>query len=516
MMEISRKELEKVISKLPIGFYAGRRIKISLSDNDSSYYDLLNDEIKICDKLINDALSKISDDKIDPDQIEKDVRALVYHEVSHAILTPQSLGMTPQMNIMEDQRIETLLERTYMNVDFREFRHRVLDDPSAPDTDINAFLRLVRLDDGPIEFIKMRNVILKSFKDLDRSYDLGSYQGMHYSYTKLVNKFYQKFCEWRKSHKNQIDKSDNNQSANSDQMTKLVNDLLSEIKKDPDLSYIDTGCLPYKLSDADMGFSWNEDGYPKDESLVDKSTGSGQSSQKSIRSLFDSITDRLIDKKLINSLNEIFISAKKIEKNQSASINSYSGMFDPRSAGRDDYKYFLQSNRLGQIKKWSKVHVNLFLDRSSSFMWNEEAANQILYALNKIERENEEFSYTLITCGIGESIEKKEEFVYHAWDGTAISNQIFDTYKKVQDKNAVNYNIVLYDGRAFDKYSKEGEDGHPANFKAFNHENCLLILDDTNQSVIKYLDKAHVVITNKYIDNLKKYLIRSLKQIVRI
>ena len=65
-----------------------------------------------------------------------------------------------------------------------------------------------------------------------------------------------------------------------------------------------------------------------------------------------------------------------------SAINAYSGVFDPRSVGRQDYKYFIQKNRAGNVKRFSKIKLNLFIDDSGSFKDSENVvnSNKLLFA----------------------------------------------------------------------------------------------------------------------------------------
>lgn len=230
-----------------------------------------------------------------------------------------------------------------------------------------------------------------------------------------------------------------------------------------------------------------------------------------IKGIFEGVVNDFVNEKLITELTRIFTQSSKIKQMNGSAINAYSGVFDPRSAVREDYKYFLQKSRAGNVKAFSKVHLNLFLDRSGSFAGNTHIANEILYALSKIERQYPDFSYTVITCGEGETVEDKKDFLYSAWDGTYISSQIFDTFKKVQKRGEVNYNIVLYDGLAYDESnSKRFTDGNIRNFEAFNTSNTLIITDPDNYYATRWCPLARVVISKNYCEELIDNLIKML------
>ena len=116
-MELSFAMCETIVKTLPIGYYANRRIDIAVSkDEETSYYDMMNDKIVVSYPIIAERCAKISTGTSE----EEAVRSMLYHEVSHAILTPASLQATAINNIFEDERIETLLQDYYMNVNIHE------------------------------------------------------------------------------------------------------------------------------------------------------------------------------------------------------------------------------------------------------------------------------------------------------------------------------------------------------------------------------------------------------------
>ena len=117
-MDISFGRVKEIAESLPIGFYAKEKIELIISNDEQvSYYAPLENKIVISYSTILQALRKINDN--DP-YVETAVRSVLYHEVSHAILTPTDLQVTNIINIFEDERIETLLANYYYNVNFKE------------------------------------------------------------------------------------------------------------------------------------------------------------------------------------------------------------------------------------------------------------------------------------------------------------------------------------------------------------------------------------------------------------
>ena len=140
-MSVSYLEVKKVFDTLPVGYYIGRDVKRELSESeDGSYYDPMNDKITISFPFIKEGL-----DKSETTGIENDIRTLLYHEVSHAFLTPKRLmeifrryatrqgynelmiGMSFNdiINIFEDERIERIFDNYFYGVNFRKYCEHV-------------------------------------------------------------------------------------------------------------------------------------------------------------------------------------------------------------------------------------------------------------------------------------------------------------------------------------------------------------------------------------------------------
>ena len=103
-MELSYAKCETILNTLPIGFYTGRRIDTTLDAKvETSFYSPAEDKIVISYPIIAQRCKQISED-VDE---EGAVRGMLYHEVSHAILTPATLQASIPVNIFEDERIES-------------------------------------------------------------------------------------------------------------------------------------------------------------------------------------------------------------------------------------------------------------------------------------------------------------------------------------------------------------------------------------------------------------------------
>ena len=152
-MEITYNNLKNILKTLPIGYYIGRNIPVTMEEySNMSYYNPAKDEIVIGYKLILDAYNKVEHMYKVEDE-ESVIRGLLYHEVSHAMLTPDTKylfsvrhNLQDIINIFEDERIETLLRKFYMNVNFK--RNVVFlnnyDGTKKPENARDAFYQAVR------------------------------------------------------------------------------------------------------------------------------------------------------------------------------------------------------------------------------------------------------------------------------------------------------------------------------------------------------------------------------------
>lgn len=469
-MEITKFEVEKILKTLPIGFYIKRNIDITLNEEGVSYYEPMNDKISIDYNTISKTLNDL-DESYDLD-LETCVRTLLYHEVSHAFLTPKTLEVSDIINIFEDERIESLLRTFYHNTNFKDFvkaANKFKGEP--PKTPLEEFYQTVRYRIGkPVYLEDVSNIIIK-YKNLTREtrfgWDLSDY-------TCAIKNLYENICkDWK-------NKENNNETSNEN--------LSSNEKSNDDFKNTNS---PEK---GDM------------ESL---------SSEEFINNVVNVFTN----KKVIEDISSILNQFKKVSHNNSSSINAYSGIFNPRSVIRDDYKYFVQQNRLGHVKAYSKTHINLFIDSSGSFYCSEKLVNQILYALKKIEQQNSNFSFDLVTMSIGQKLHKKNDRILICGGGNNVTHEIYKQFKDLQFPECENINLVLFDGDAFSDIWMEKNANREKiydNMKAFDTKNTTIISDFDNEKYIKNRCKqAKVIFTNRYVDNLYSNIIKSLKQLIK-
>lgn len=506
-MSVSYFEVKKVFDTLPVGYYIGRDVKRELSESENgSYYDPMNDKIIISFPFIKEGL-----DKSKTTDIENDTRTLLYHEVSHAFLTPKKLMGTFRrygtrygynelmigtsfndiINIFEDERIERIFDKYFYGVNFRKYCERVNDWKGISHaTDIKEawfdFIRfrtttkrceelLPRID----EIIKMNNTLT------NWSGDNASWNYCSYVWKLFINFFH----KWKEEDKTNKEKNEGDTTSESSE---------SKIKTSGDSSSENKEKTSSKKDESEI--SNNSD----DENPI--------ISSKELQKIIKNISEQYIDKNIIDTFMLLFNKNSKITKKNSAAINTYSGVFDPRSVIRDDYKFFLQSNRVGHQKAFSKMKLNLFIDRSGSFANSVPMVNKIIYALQKIEKINPDFEFDVVTIGMDERLLPKNNRTFNAVGGNAITPALRKIYNSLQNSKYQTINILLFDGNCYtDCDFKDCE-----SLSVFNNKKSVVISEASNEHVFnKFIPSVKVNYCKNFVNELFKSIITALQIILR-
>lgn len=216
-MKLSFEQIEVVFKTLPVGYYLNRDITHELSaTSQDSYYAPEKDLIVVSAPTIQRVAEQI-DETVYTFELEELIRSLLYHEISHVILTPKSLfnfcssnKEKDIMNVFEDEKIETTLRDYYYGVNFKKsiilINNYQGEDPVGA---FNEFYWLVRFHKGPKKYLdKVKNIIIQ-YMDIKLADD---YTVMSYVQAVLdLYKEYTKDVEQQK--KNQNNKNNQNQNG---------------------------------------------------------------------------------------------------------------------------------------------------------------------------------------------------------------------------------------------------------------------------------------------------------------
>lgn len=498
-------EIENILKTLPVGYYIGRNVPLKLTNENGSYYVPMDDEAYISYPMLNNVMTKI-ESKLNDENIERLTRTLTYHEISHAFITPKSLSMNNIVNAFEDERIESICRNYYKGVDFKELLMLVNDwdgkTEPAHDTAFSVWYSLVRYHFGKPHFIIKVAALLKKYRKLHRFSDYWS----SYNYKNEIMALYREVEEdflkdelekQRKAEEEakaadeeeqqndntgmSMNAGDDNDAEESDEMNETESDSVGQSEVSPE-----------ELREKQLEEQLNK---MSDEELQELFENITRAADEEVKKLFEN-SQVYVNPGVQERLANIILANKKVTKSNASAINAYSGVFDPRSVIRDDYKWFVQQNRQGNVKQFSKIKLNLFIDNSGSFCSNETIVNQLLFALKKLEQQEPNFTFDLITMNTRFELKKKNKRELHCGGGNDIPTYSEGIIKKVQDRQSMNYNIVLFDGDALSNPT-EGRSGKQ--FKRFNIPNTVMILEDSNRKYAEtYCKGIKRIYTRRY------------------
>lgn len=503
-MELTFSKCKEIADTLPIGLYTGRRIPIEVDAKEiKSFYSTMEDRIVISYPVIAERLKNMKEGSCSE---EEAIRSMLYHEVSHAILTPQDLRASTPVNIFEDERIESVLRHYYHGTDFRKQLYDIHGGhaPKAVDAD-TAFFNAVRFGLGTGKVQTEINRMKKDYASLNRAstyYGSGGNVGW-LSYVRDINALYDMIKkdfranpdaynqEGGEGEKKDMDKT---ASGKGEKGEKGDN---SESKSGGDPTEIDMDSDAPSMSDDDMPEMSREE--------VHRMVGKALGKQPDL-------SDAEVQK-----LNEFQKTVETIignfnKKNQGGSgINAYSGVFNPRNVARKDYRYFDRAMTTQGNNKFGTCHLNLIIDCSGSFSDNVPLTNGILAVLTEVERKNRNFSMDVAFINhewhICETVRERK---MKAWGGNAVPADMKERLLKMQKPQTCNYNIVLFDGDAICEYKNNPTEDR-RRFGAFDMKQTTLITDPDNEM---YMDppfsSAKVIVTRDYTAELIKHITNAL------
>lgn len=518
-MELTFGECKKILDTLPIGYYCGRRIPITLDKEEAtSFYSPAEDSIVVSLPIIQKGMEAVTDEA----DKETAVRSMLYHEVSHAILTPTKIFEYIQsnidqyiINVFEDERIETVLNDYYLDVNFKQQLFNI-NGGETPTVDVNdpksVFYAVVRYRYGKKEWTDEVAFIIKQFSKLNRN----STDDWHHPYEERVDTYINNIYKlWNKIKNDIEDESTPNDESNFEQAEQDLSDLLPNVEKGK--------AKPMPKNSENEGNN-KED---KTEKVTSDENGeeveceeeSGENARGDLKKQIANILDTKSqnDPETISRLNKFqktleMLIANFHKKNGGGNgYGAYSGVFNPRSVVRDDYKYFDRKASVNGNNKYGTCHLNLVIDKSGSFYYNETIVNSILSVLCDIERKNPDFF--LDVSFIGEDMvtcKSVRERVIRCRGGNKIPKDFTARMLKLQKQGSYNYNIVLFDGDALSDCWSDMETCSRI-FHQIDQTQTCLITDKDNERYMKgnyRFKKAKVIVTsdytNKLIENIER------------
>lgn len=545
-MIITINHVKNIFKTLPVGYYLGRNIVHVLDEHSNvSYYDFNTDEIHVSVENVLTALASV--DVANETTLEEIVRGILYHEISHVLLSPKSLvekvdrKYKDALNIVEDERIETLLRDMYMGVDFRKniiLLNNFRGEP--PVTPHQYFYQVVRYHIGEKKHLAVLTGILNTYASLNANTESTDYK--IYEYLRAIYEFYDSIVkdfnenppknnqnangngENDDTNENGNSTSNGESSENDDKKKGKSGSNQKSDKKDNDKNgntKSGSGNKDEENDENGNSSNGNEDntdnGNASDNNSKGKENGNKELteeevqeivkklseiakqfdknvtavSQKALSKILEEGVNKYYNPNYIEKMRQIVENKLKQNKRNGSAINAYSGVMDVRSVVREDYKWWVQQNRMGHVKRFSKVHFNLVLDNSSSFKNNDIEMNKILRALNEIV--SNQFSFDVVTINSRMVVWENTKRLFKSSDGTNLTNEIGPYLKAHKKNDAYNYTIVLFDGDAHNDNHRI----HPEPFRFFNDENTVVITNYENEQYLKACPRAKKQIINE-------------------
>ena len=511
-MELTFAKCESIVNTLPIGFYTGRRIGISIDkDAETSFYDPMEDKIVVSYPIIAMRMKQTPDGTCDE---EEAVRSMLYHEVSHAILTPaDELDNSFQLNCMEDERIETVLRHYYHGVDFRK---QLLDihgghAPQATDAK-SAYFNAVRFGLGTDKVKTEVNRILEEYATINRA----TWGTKCYDYVDDVDELWNLIRKEYKAHPEEFQPQSGSSEGKPQEMDKMGASNSKGTGKSEKKEAQSTG--EEKTNEYENKNNKDENSDPEESESYKGEPHECELSPDEIKKMIGAAlgSDPDLNQAQVAKLAEFQKTVEMIignfnKKNKGGSgINAYSGVFNPRAVTRKDYRFFERAMTTQGNNKFGTCHLNLIIDKSGSFSDNVPLTNGILAVLSEIERKNRNFSMDVAFIDEGFHLcESVRERKMVADGGNDIPDNMKEILMKLQKPQTCNYNIILFDGDAIcNRYGSY--DGNKL-FGVFDMKQTTLITDpDNEQYMHPPFTSAKVVVTTNYTKELIDHIIRAL------
>lgn len=500
---------QDVLKTLPVGYYLGHPVSLRLDPTgDSTYIELDCERVTVSYKNICEALENAPDD-IDPEPI---IRALLYHEISHALLTPRCLlscinrtfvdkccsrykncyskaeyiwdHIHDIINIFEDERIETTCRNYYMNVDFKRLLVLLNGDPKnfMNRDPIGKFFALVRYRIGPTDQLETVSSIIKQFYG-------ETYTMQHCElYAKSIIKLFASMLpsDFKYQHNSEQD-NDAMQDAQN-------NDSTQNDKNDDAKDQMPHAPLTDDQIDAIA------------RAIEEKLTACQITIEKSrIKEVFKKLSTNREAAAIRAQFERVIQTALNKHKAQSSGSLGYSGRIDPRSITNKDYKWFAKKTQGSSVKRFSKIQFNLFCDNSGSFCGSKLKMNAVILALKELAATNHDIQVKVIHCGSGITVPDQESPWLRCSDSSFFSGNLPTIYKEAQQPNATNINMVVFDG----EFCVQKDITRDKAFGTFNHPNCIIVSDTDNEDDFNnYAPQARkTFITSRYADTFISQLI---------
>lgn len=543
MNELKNK-IEQIFNTLSLSYYLKNNLyKASLEECETSYHDRQNRRIVVSFNNINEALANIQN--LNDLQLEFVIRGLLYHECAHALLTPMNAMQEANknqceyfnsniLNLLEDERIETLTKNDFVNVDFVKNKNLILGGMPRSEA-LNSFtnflfyfVRLRQLHAN--EFItKEANKIFIDMLGLTKNVnaETGAFRfisdmrhcakQLYELYTSLINN---KRTNQEQNERKQIEQT-NEENNEENERTNQEQNEQSKNANEEENEITNTGALSKALSEIE------------NHKANEQSNKSGHFKDKELRASSDFNIDLICeDKALKSALLKILHEAHALGSEISYTGRHEAGTFNTKFYIKDklnalvnnqDFKRFDNAFKTSEdIKNKEEMKtLNLILDNSGSFRSNNARTNEIIKTLMNIEKLTHfKFRLFIFTNDFYE-VKDKARFSFSLPASFTRSFGLND-YSKLLNEIVQSKTILLTDGDIKYRYNSIGrnyantkENYYSKNLKCLNSRNVVIISDYDNQKHFEKITQARIIYSNNYCEELSKNIIEAFKEIYK-
>lgn len=537
---------KSILDTLPIGYYLGKTVDVKMSlVAPTSMCDMQSEAIIISYPAIAESLSKAPETE-DP---ESQVRSHLYHEISHLILTPRYVmneansicshtarfsclrnQASSIINIMEDERIETIMAHHFMNVDFK--RALELENPPVsqllnnPDPE-SQFFAAVRFHacTNPyalraVERVLEKHLTCRSEHDYAKD-TLDVFLKYFYLPSQSNEQGNGQSGEQQESSNGPGKKGSSSDQSNEEQNGQQEQSALADHSESGEK----TEAMSTQLKPGG-----------NNETMTAAAQRKAERAKEAFEAAIEAAIKQLDIKQLVHTMAANWLSNKEIGKIttrmkkiiqsamnrralQAPSSSAYAGKLDPRLTANKNYRWFIKSNKGSDGNKFSKIKINLFVDCSGSFGSSLPKVNAIIKAFRDVKDQLPEFDYDVVAMEEGEALIPKTTFSLTSGGCNNLTSDIWPIYKKTQDPSARVVNVIVFDGFMWTdvawNYENVPKDVRK-NAGVFNHPNCIIVTDPSNEEAFtEYAPQAkRVIVRDQYVKWFSDRVFESLERLL--
>ena len=504
-----------LLKTLPLAHYMkNTTIEVVLDERaPTSYFNPKQFNIHVAMSNIAEALAetaKTTNGILTDEDFEETVRTLLYHEVSHAMLTPKNLmgfAQTAQhiqadmANIIEDERIETILAKYYLGVDFKGLANRLIhyQHPKSFEEWVFYGLRLRKAPFGLAEMLnEFKKFMLHTCGNNSQNDDGSSLAYEMKALLVALRQIYDRYASQTQSQqqgqgsgkggngeaKEAAEQNGNGQQGQGSDNGRSAKGESQENGQSAEDGKAEKG--EEKDGKAEGGKQKTAKGKKAEEKDGEAEKGEDGDAIKKAEEALEAFAQEELTSKIVaaciggmksnavrrgglrRTLDIVCADApnheaklgmlKAIIRNQglghatAPTIASLNGKLNIKRYIKDQHltmKWFDKSLGEGdkEAKKYQKKVLNIWLDQSGSFSGHCRSVNRIFKALNEIERERDDFEWHLVRWNDHIVLVKNNDERYSETSGgtNIYPNQINSIYKEINTKGH-EVNIVLFDG----------------------------------------------------------------------